>query len=329
MRTSVVTVALLLLTGILCIAELAWGSVHLPLEDLWAYCSGGDLASSSAAIIRIRSDRLLLAIITGATLAGTGVTLQALLGNPLADPYILGTSSGAACGSALALCLGISSALTLPLFSFLGAIASTLAVFGIARTGNGGGRDRLLLAGVIVGFLGSAFIMLLMTWSDEMLQTIVAVLMGNLDFPFTALSRRALTLASGVVALGLLALMSQARTLDAWSLGEDGAAHLGISIETTRLLLLALAALLIGCVVSFTGLIGFVGLVVPHTLRLLVGSVHRRLLPLAIVGGAALLTASDLLAHTLAASPIPVGVVTALLGGPFFLYLLVRGGTLQ
>jgi iron complex transport system permease protein len=308
----------------LCIAEMIWGSVQLPLGDLWTFCRGGYLGGASAGILQIRSDRLLLAIITGGALSGTGVTLQALLGNPLADPYILGTSSGAACGAALALYFGVTSALTLPIYAFAGAIASTLLVFAIARAGGGNRGERLLLSGIIVGFLGSALIMLLMTWSDEMLQDIVAVLMGSLDFPFTELSRRALNLAAATVAIGSLLLISQARVLDAWSLGEQGAFHLGISVERTRLSLLALAALLIACVVSFTGLIGFVGLVVPHTLRLLVGPSHRRLLPLAMMGGSTLLIGADLLAHTIAPAPLPVGVVTALLGGPFFLYLLVR-----
>jgi len=310
-------------------AALVYGSVPLPWREVAGHFFGGDAAvpPTTEAILRIRVDRLLLALVTGAALGVSGAVLQALLRNPLADPYVLGTSSGAACGATLALVIGIPFTLATPLFAFTGACASTLLVYAIARSSGGGlPQERLLLAGVIVGFFLGAMIMLLMTWSREMLPGIVAVLMGNLDHPFVPQTRIAFRIVCAAVGCGMLVAFAHLRNLDALSLGDDAAAHLGVAVERVRLVLFLATSLMVGCVVSFTGLIGFIGLVVPHAVRLSVGPAHRRLLPLAAIGGAGLLVASDLAARNLGSVPLPVGVVTALLGGPFFLFLLIRRG---
>lgn len=311
-------------TLLLALAALVWGSVPLDPGEVWTHLRGGEASPTVRAILGLRLDRLALTIVTGSALAVCGVAMQAILRNPLADPYVLGTSSGAACGAACALALGITAELALPCFGFAGGALSTLLVYAIARRGPGLPRERLLLAGVIVGFLLGAVIMLLMTLSQEMLQSIVAVLMGNLDYPFSDASRQAFVWTSIVVALAMLVVMAFVRTLDALALGDEAAAHLGVAVDRVRLTLFLVCALLVGAVVAFTGLIGFVGLVVPHAVRLLVGPEHRRLLPLAALGGAGLLIAADLLSRALTPSPLPVGVVTALLGGPFFLFLLKR-----
>ena len=324
MRTAVLGAWIVAITAALAGAALVYGSIPLPAGEVLAhFTGGGGVAPATGAILRIRVDRLILAMVTGASLGVSGTVLQAVLRNPLADPYVLGTSSGAACGAALALILGIRMALAPPLFALVGAAGSTMLVYAIARSAGGGvPRERLLLAGVIVGFFLGAVIMVLMTLSREMLPGIVAVLMGNLDHPFVPETRVAFRFSCVLVAIGLLLSFAHIREMDALCLGDEAAAHLGVSVERVRILLFLASSLLVGCVVSFTGLIGFVGLVVPHAVRMVVGPAHRRLLPLAAVGGAGLLTASDLLARNLTVSPLPVGVVTSLLGGPFFLYLL-------
>ncbi len=272
-----------------------------------------------------RLPRILIACVVGAGLALAGVVFQALLRNPLAEPYILGVSSGGSLGAVIAIILGIGSIKglsTLPFFAFLGALSTMFLVYSIAR---GGGRvptHTLLLAGVIVNAFFSAIIMFLVSivraadthkfllWS-----------MGNL----TPVETKLTVVAMSLVILGGLALCCYARAFNLFSLGEESAAQLGVEVERVKKIAFVLASLITGAAVSACGIIGFVGLIVPHIVRMTIGADHRILMPASALAGAAFLVAADTVARTITApAEIPVGVVTAICGGPFFIYLLRR-----
>jgi iron complex transport system permease protein len=257
----------------------------------------GELLASS--ILRLRAARIVLAVAAGAGLSVAGVVFQAILRNPLAEPYLLGVSSGAGLGAALAIVSGLASLAdwALPGAAFAGALGSLVLVCVVAQASGAAHQvQTLLLAGVVVSaVLGSVLMFLVSTASNENLHGVVWWLLGNLQ----------------VFNVRLLQIVS--------------AAHLGLSPSHSRRWLLLLASLMAGATVAACGLIGFVGLMVPHAIRRFTGPDHRRLVPASALAGAAFLVAADSVARTATAPvEIPIGVVTALLGGPFFLFLLMR-----
>jgi iron complex transport system permease protein len=273
----------------------------------------------------LRLPRVCLGALVGGGLALAGAALQGLLRNPLADPYVLGVSSGASLGASLGLLwlgAGVLGGGAVPALAVLGAALATLVVFRLAWVDGALPLTGVLLAGVAVSLTISAAVSLVVVAAEERAGDIVFWLLGNLGgrgWSEVAWVGGAVTVAGG----GLLAL---ARPLDALVQGEEVAASLGVRVERAKLWLLALTALLVGAAVSFCGVIGFVGLVVPHAARGVVGPGHRWLLPVCAAGGAALLVAADVGARlALPGRELPVGVVTALLGGPVFLLLLRRG----
>jgi iron complex transport system permease protein len=298
-----------------------------------------DPSSTDAALLwSLRLPRALLAAIVGAALAASGCALQALLRNPLADPFVLGVSGGAALGATLALALGLSAIVPASAglaealgrfsgpatFAFLGSLAATALVFAAGRVGGSTTPYAALLTGVIFNAFASAAITCIKTLSaPDKVGEILYWLAGTLGYEAPTV----LAVAAGfqLVVLGFIWALSGA--LNLLSLGDDQAASLGVSVERTRLLLLLAASLSIAGAVALSGLVGFVGLIVPHLLRLSLGPDQRLLVPASALGGAAFLMLSDLAARLLfsvfGAEP-PVGVVTALLGGPFFLVLLRR-----
>jgi len=283
------------------------------------------LGTPGVIMVQIRLPRVLMGFLVGASLAGIGVTLQALLRNPLADPYVLGVSSGAALGVSLAMLLGIGTGFallpTLPLFGFLGGLLSLVLIYRLAQSQGRLPVHSLLLAGVILNAILTALIMFITTIMDPNRSAgLMAWLMGSLTAP----SYPALGVFVLYVAVVLAILMHKAQMLNVMTLGEDIARSLGIETEWVKRQLFVLTALLTGAVVSVSGMIGFVGMVIPHVVRMLVGSDHRLLFPASALVGGMFLVVSDTIARTLLApSEIPVGIVTALAGGPFFLYLLL------
>ena len=252
-----------------------------------------------------------------------GVIFQAILRNPLAEPYVLGVSSGAGLGAALAIVFGLSAAgaWTLPATAFAGALGTILLVYALARTPSGTAPiQTLLLSGVVVSaVLGSILMFVVSVAPAEKLHGVVWWLLGNLQIFDWGLLR----VVSAVVAAGLAASVLFARDLNLMALGEEPAAHLGLNVEWTKKLFFLLASLMTGATVAACGLIGFVGLIVPHTVRLAVGPDHRRLVTASALAGAAFLVLADSLARTIIAPrEVPIGVITAILGGPFFLGLL-------
>ena len=305
---------LLACLGGACLLSLFLGAANVPLADML-----------HSGIIRLRVARILLAITAGAGLSVSGVVFQALLRNPLAEPYVLGVSSGAGLGAAAAIVLGLAatSAWMLPGMAFGGALVTILLVYALARQANGAvPMHTMLLSGVIVSaILGSALMFLVSASSSENLHSVMWWLLGNLQIFDWGLLR----VAASVVGLGVLFTMIFARDLNVMTLGDESAAHLGLDVEHARKLFLLVASLMTGATVASCGLIGFVGLIVPHSVRLAIGPDHRRLVPASAISGAAFLVLADAFARTaMAPVEIPIGVVTAFLGGPFFLFLLRR-----
>ncbi len=265
--------------------------------------------------------RVLLGIIAGAGLSVSGCLQQSILRNPLADPYILGTSSGAGLGAAIAIVAGAGPA-WLPLAAFCGAAAATFIVYRLARVRGQVPSQTLLLAGVVIGFImGSVLMCMVAMSSREGLHDLLWWLLGNLETS----DWQMLAIVGAVVAAGTAGSIFFAGHLNAMTLGDEPAQHLGLRVERAKLHFFLLASLMTGAIVAACGIIAFVGLIVPHVMRIVLGPDHRYLLPGAAIGGAIFLVAADAFAQTvLSPAVIPVGMVTALLGGPLFLYLLRR-----
>ena len=308
--------------------EVALGEVY---RVLWYHLSFGQGAVPDATADRIvwllRMPRVLLALLVGGGLSIIGAAMQTLVRNPLAEPYILGISSGASAGASL-FYLGflpplLSKALSMPLAAFLGGLVAITIVYLVARSGSRLSVARLLLAGVAMAAL-MASITSFVTFSSpdpDKLRAVLFWLLGSLhNATWTILPLPAL-----VTLFGLLVMLALARPLDAMLMGDEPAHNLGVPVEATKRLLIVLAALVTGALVATSGAIGFVGLIVPHAVRTVVGVTHRRLLPACFLAGALFLLWADLAARALLPSEqLPVGIITALCGVPFFLVLLRR-----
>ncbi len=278
-------------------------------------------------IVHYRLPRIVLAAIIGAALAAAGCVFQAILRNPLADPYILGISSGAGLGTLAAVLLGWSWTFlgmsAMMLTAFAGALVTTWLVWGIGRAAGRTNITGLLLAGVVVNAFFSSVIMFLTSIARaDQVQTTMFWLMGSIS----ELQRPDVIAASGLLAAaGIVVLLRLGPSLNLLSFGADEAAALGLSVSKTCLAAFAVAALITSLAVCLGGLVGFVGLIVPHAVRLVAGPDHRQLIPISALVGAAFVVLADTVARVVVApAMLPVGVVTALVGGPFFLILLVR-----
>lgn len=306
---------------------IGWGTVYRVLGHHLLGLDGSVDPVRDRIIWQLRLPRTLLACLVGGGLSIIGVAMQTLVRNPLAEPYILGISSGASAGASL-FYLGflpplLSRTLTLPLAAFLGGLASISLVYLVARDGPRLSVGRLLLAGVAMSALMASLTSFVTFSSPEpdKLRAVLFWLLGSLNGTrWTQLPIPAFT-----TALGLGTLVVLARPLDAMLIGEEPAQSLGMPVEALKRGLIVLAALVTGTLVAVSGAIGFVGLIVPHAVRLLVGVPHRRLVPLSFLAGAIFLCWADLAARTLLpAQELPVGILTAICGVPFFLVLLRR-----
>lgn len=282
-------------------------------------------AAVDAIVWDIRIPRVMTAMAVGAALAVAGVTFQGLLRNPLADPYVLGTASGAALGAAIAVLIPVKTLVLgfglVHALAFAGALVAVWAVYRLSRIAGMAPMTGLLLTGYAVGSLLAAGLTMAMYLSGAQLRQIFAFLLGGFD----GASWTRLAGALPLIAVGCALILVRARSLNGLLLGEEAAAHLGVDVRRERSVLLGLASLVTAAAVTVSGLIGFVGLVVPHVVRLVVGPNARQVLPLSLVWGAALLIYADVAARLL--GEIPVGVVTAVIGAPFFLFLLRRSRT--
>lgn len=307
------------------------GAVSVPIRTVWGIILnriGPDLiaptwsAGREAIVWDIRFPRAILACIVGAGLAMVGASLQAVTRNPLADPHLLGISAGGAFGAILALLhtglfIGL---LTVPLMAFLGALGSTLLVLAVSQFAVATSADRLVLAGVAVSFIVmSAANVLIFLGDPRATHTVVFWMLGGLGLAQWG----QLIYPLGVLVVCGAYLVANTRSLNAMTVGDETAATLGIPVSRFRLTVFVIGALITGVMVAFSGIIGFVGLMIPHIVRLLVGGDYTRVLPVSAVCGAIFLLWADILARTLMApDDIPVGIVTGLIGGLFFVWML-------
>ena len=324
-------IVLMILLLVISFLSLMIGPVRIPLTksisllvQKLCFWKSYPLENIPAAVIlfKIRIPRLILGMVVGAALSSAGVILQGMFRNPLVEPYTLGISGGAAAAVGLVIVAGLSGTLTqiIPLAGFAGAIGAAILVYFIASSGGRLTIPTLLLTGVIVSFLSSSLIMLLMSLAKgEELHGIMFWIMGNLQE--TNLSF--IITVSLIILTGIFISFLFARDLNALVLGEEEATHLGIEVERTKKILFILASLLTGVAVSASGVIGFVGLMIPHLIRGVVDADHRFLLPASALLGASFLVGADLIARTII-SPreLPVGVITGIIGGIIFIYII-------
>ncbi|MEW6165845.1 MAG: iron ABC transporter permease [Pseudomonadota bacterium] len=318
-RRALLVIVLLALAGVASLAlALATGSLSLPPGEVFAALAGADNAAR-AIVLDLRLPRALAALACGGLLALAGALMQVLLRNPLADPYVLGVSGGAGVGALVAMLLGLA-AIGIAGLSFAGALAAMLLVFGLAHGDGSWTQTRLLLTGVVVAAGCGAVIALLLTLAPEQkIHGMLFWLMGDLSQ--VADPRPALA----VLAVGILLALPFARELNLLARGADQAAALGVAVPSLRRLVYVVASLTTAVAVTTAGSIGFVGLIVPHLVRLAIGNDQRLLLPASVLAGGSLLVLADTLARTVVAPiQLPVGVLTALIGVPVFLYLLGR-----
>lgn len=272
----------------------------------------------------VRFPRIVMGLMVGAALAVAGAVMQAIFGNPLAEPGVVGVSSGAALGASIAITIGASvlGGPGVAVFAFLGGLVATLLVYAVARAGGRTEVVTLLLTGIAINAFAQAGIAFVLFIADSASrEQIVFWQLGSIA---GSLWNQVLIVAS-VAIVGTIAALLLARRLDLLALGERNARQLGVNVEKLRIVAIVLVALLTGAAVAFTGIIAFVGLVVPHIIRMIIGPAHRGLILASAVGGGALLVIADLMTRTLiAGAELPIGMLTSLVGGPFFFYLLYR-----
>lgn len=289
---------------------------HLPVDI-------SDISKGSITIIwNVRVPRIILGFIAGAALAASGAGYQGIFKNPMADPFVLGVSSGAALGAAIGIILnfqaGIAGFTGTTILAFLGAFLTIGTVYGISRVGKKVPVATLLLSGVAISSTLSSVMSLLMMINKQSMDQIMFWTMGSLN----GKGWNQIVTVLPWVMLGLILLYVNARELDIMLLGEDTATQLGVNVEGLKRKILIASSLITAAVISVTGIIGFVGLVVPHVVRIFTGPKHQRLIPVALLFGGTFLIICDTAARTLSTAEIPVGIITAICGGPFFLYLL-------
>lgn len=330
-RSTVVLSALAAALVVSMAIGLAVGSVHVPplsaakalAHQIFPQITLDGPSFYETIVVQVRGPRVLLGAVVGAGLAMIGMTLQALLRNPLADPFLLGVSSGASVGAVGVIVTGVAvlGSATTSAAAFIGSIAALALVYSLSRGTST--TTRLVLAGVAVAYLLSAVtsLMLILAKSGDQARQILTWMLGGLG----GASWESLWLPSTTLIVGIIVLLAHSRTLNVLLAGDEAAQSMGVDVNRLRAQLFILTSLMAGVLVAVSGPIGFVGLILPHTVRMLIGSDHRVALPAAALGGALFLVLADVAARTLASpQEIPVGIVTALCGGPFFLWLIRR-----
>ena len=299
----------LIIAGLV-VLGLFWGSVDVSSLD----------ENSIYIIKNIRLPRVIMSLLCGAGLAVCGSAYQSIFQNPLSDPYILGVSSGASLGAAVAIVLGLEAFFFgIGGFAFLFALATVWIIIKIASVGNRLHTTTLLLAGISINFLIAALIAILMVLNSENMDKIIFWTIGSMS----ATKFSDLWIVFVFVLIGIVVIRIYARELNSILTGNESARSLGVNVERTKKIILLFSTLMIGIIVAKSGVIGFVGLIVPHIVRILVGSDNRRIIPFSIFGGMIFMLLADILSRVLIApSELPVGSITALIGSPFFIYLL-------
>jgi iron complex transport system permease protein len=316
-RTAVILASPLLVAA----AALFVGTYGLSPAAVLRALAGAGEGEARSVIIDIRLPRILLAALVGGSLAVSGVTLQGVFRNPLIDPYLLGISAGAALGCAVS--IGLLPWLPLQVGAFAGACVAAAFTVAVARSQGTLSRLALVLSGVVVSALFTALLSIIKLLVEPMkLQGIVFWLMGS----FSMADWRQVRIVGLGALIGLAPIFLMRWRLDALSMGDEEAQALGVNVERERLVLIAASTLAVALAVSTCGIVGWVGLMAPHLVRMAIGSAHQRLVPLSFAGGAAFLVAADTVARSLGTTDLPVGIVTAVAGAPFFIALMKRRG---
>ena len=329
---SVFTVLIVLLTGGALLSAMV-GQLYIPPGEVLGavlhaigidWLAGPSHQFGTEALWEVRFPRIVLTLFVGAALAVAGAVMQGIFGNPLAEPGTIGVSSGAAVGAAFAFLHGLSflGGFTVPFLAFVCGLCTTILVYALSRSQGRTEVVTLILTGVAVNAVAGALIAFIVFKAPtQAREQIVFWQMGS----FNGSRWEQVALVVPLTLIGILLTLFLARGLDLLSLGEKAARHLGVDVERLRLMAMALSALLVSAAVAFVGIIAFVGLVVPHLMRMILGPGHRLLLPASVLGGAVLMTIADLAARTLIEfADLPIGMLTALIGGPYFFYLLRR-----
>jgi iron complex transport system permease protein len=327
MKLIRISLILCLFLFLVIVFSLLLGTAKVSMNQLWCLFVGSPKANEMVKLIvfKIRLPRIVLAGITGFSLSLGGVVFQALLRNPLADPFILGVSSGGALGAVIGIILGLGFGLGIPLMSFAGALLAIYLVLVMGRRKIGMESSTILLAGVIINaFFTSIIMFFIATSANDRLHTMLFWLYGDLSQS----QYGQLVIIAPLVLAASLVLFGLAKDFNILTSGEENALQLGVEVEKTKKIGLLIVSLIMGLIVAFSGLIGFVGLIVPHLSRMAFGADHRQLIPVASIGGAIFLIAADTLARTvISPSELPVGVITAFMGAPFFIILLKKKGS--
>ena len=321
----ILTVLALLLAAILSIAI---GSVFIPPADVWRVLTGQPpqtVGQAAVIILTLRLPRTALILLTGAALGASGAAYQGVFRNPLADPYLIGAASGAGLGAVLAMSVNwpytTVGLLAVPAAAFVGALAAVFLVYLLARVGKTVPTTNLILAGVALSAFATALTSFLMLRSTGELRRAIAWLLGGSVFSGWG----PVLVILPFLLLGLGGLLLSGHSLNVLQFGDDQAHQMGLPVARARTLILLAASLATAAAVAFSGIIGFIGLIIPHLMRLWLGADYRRLLPLAMIGGAGALLLADVLARVvMAPQELPVGIVTALAGAPFFVWVLRR-----
>lgn len=319
-RRKLIIIVIPVLLVIVSFYGLTYGSVPISFRDIWAVFTNGGQPIHEKIIMNLRLPRVLIGILTGACLAVSGALLQGVMRNPLADPGIIGVSAGGGLAAVITMIVLPQFSYLLPPLAFVGSFATALLIYGLAWD-KGSSPLKIILAGVAINALLGAVMNGIMVFYSDRVQAVLPWLAGGLS----GRSWHHLGFMAPYAIIGLLLSLLTIKSANLLLLGDDSAKLLGMKIEMHRVLLILLAAFLAGIAVSVAGLIGFVGLVVPHAIRLLTGEDYRYLLPLSMLGGAVLVVLSDTIARSwFDPLELPVGILLACLGAPFFLYLLKK-----
>ena len=325
---TIIAVIVLVIAAVFCIfKDLSWVSANVSysFQEVWDALIGNGSWASERIVRDQNAPRVVAGILVGAGLAITGSAMQAVFRNPLASPYILGLSSGASLGAAAGIIFTIPfipSLIASPILAFVTCFITMALVYTMARAGGTVRTETLILSGVAVSSLMSALVSFMTFISGDKLEGIVFWTMGNLGNA----DWNEIAFMIPVIVLCSFLLMYQAKPLYAMMLGDAHALDLGVDVKKVRLFVLVLSTLVVAAAVSFVGVIGFIGLVIPHIIRILLGPDNRRIMPLSLIGGACFILICDYISHVIAPQfgTLPIGVTTALIGAPIFVYLLIR-----
>ena len=320
MKKSIYFTIAILFFFLTVIISISAGAVKIPLQEIINVFTGNGDETSRTIIFNLRLPRVIGAAVVGMGLSVVGAFFQGLLRNPMADPYVLGISSGAALGATIAIILGLGL-FSLSFLAFISSLAVVIFVYTISKTGAKVSMTTMLLAGIAISAFISAIISLLMLLNHDEFTRIVFWTMGG----FSLTNWNSIAFSAPIIIIGSFVMYVFSRDLNAILTGEEVAEHLGVNTEFIKKIILVLGSLVTATAVSVGGIIGFVGLIVPHVSRLIVGPDNRILVPFSALSGAIFLTLADTLARfILRPTEVPIGIITATFGGPFFLYLLIK-----